>query len=432
VISKSPKSWTVLLYIAADVPERAIRQAALNSLEQMRMVGSSGGVDLAAQADLMGNPTQRYYFPQQPDSGCKSIDSCIQQTVPDVNSGSKQAFRDFLAWGTSTYPARKYMTVCWGHGYALDDYNPFSRYSLVRQRRGKIHEPALAIAGSTHWPGTMTAGGISEFKADIMSSMPDFSSKSVLLNREIGEVLREVRGSLPDGQQLEVFGMDACNMAMAEIWYEMIGGASIVVGSEHAIPSSSWPYHLILTSLGANPAMEPSELAAVAVDRYAEYYSQQRAKDRVTLSACDLRHTSMLVTQMKALVKAMHAQIKSKAFRLTVFRARNRTFEFGGFGLIDLCNFCELLKKNVSDSSIAEAAENMMQAIHHFAFAKKSKPYNARAKGLAIYFPRWIESPDFRSSVQRQALEYLRGPYGDLKFVRETAWGDFLLGMLAS
>src|SRR6185369_2088512 len=89
-------------------------------------------------------------------------------------------------------------------------------------------------------PGTV-GNRIQAIRPDITSSMPDFSSRSLLSNRDVGEVLREIQSGLPEGQQLEILGMDACNMAMAEVWYEMLDGPSIVVGSEYDIPFSSWP-----------------------------------------------------------------------------------------------------------------------------------------------------------------------------------------------
>jgi hypothetical protein len=265
--------------------------------------------------------------------------------------------------------------------------------------------------------------------------MPDFSSRSLLLNRDVGEVLREIQSGLPEGQQLEILGMDACTMAMAEVWYEMLDGPSIAVGSEYDIPFSSWPYDRILRSLSAKPMMTPSELAAVTVERYAEYYSQTATRKRVTLSACDLRHANALARHMASLVRTMQSQMKDPTFRQMVRHVRNHTLELGDFGLIDLHHFCELLKGAVSALAVADAAESVMQAVDSFAFANESRPNGSkisRARGLAIYFPSWLETPDFRSSIQRGALKYLRGPYRKLKFVQETGWGDFLLRILES
>jgi hypothetical protein len=426
---KRPKSWTVLLYIAADVPMRDMRKAALDSLEQMRTVGSGSCVDLAAQADLTGEPTRRYYFPKQPDSNYTTIDTCIHETVRNVNSGGKQALRDFLVWGTRHYPARKYMVVCSGHAYGLDDYNPFPQSPPGRLRlHGEIDKRAPVI-NSFVIPGA-AGDRIQAIRPDITSSMPDFSSRSLLSNRDVGEVLREIQSSLPEGQQLEILGMDACNMALVEAWYEMLDGPSIVVGSEYDIPVSSWPYDRILEPLNAKPMMTPSELAAVTVQRYAEYYSQAATRSRVTLSACDLRHANALAGHMANLVRTMRSKMNDATFRQVVYSVRNRTLELGTFGLIDLHHFCELLKSAVSDPDVAHAAESVMQSVDRFAFANESRPYGSkisRARGLAIYFPPWLEAPDFRSSTQRQALEYLRGPYRELKFVQETGWGDLLL-----
>jgi hypothetical protein len=438
---EAPKAWTVLVYIAADVPERDMRESASDSLEQMRSVGSTGKIDIVAQADFTEKPTHRFWFPPQADSDQGSLGACIVKTLTNVNSGSKEALQSFLQWGTSNYPARNYMFIFWGHGYGLDDYDPFPKYLLdVLRSHAELYkfEPG-ASGSSSHLDGESldelqgVESDLERYWMTIASSMPDFSSKTVLMNQAVGEVLRDVKAKLPEGQHLEIIGMDACNMAMAEVWYEMIGGPSIAIGSEYTIPYSSWPYDLILEYLASHPQAMPRELAAATVDLYAEYYSRPRTRERVTLSACDLEHVGQLTERMKALVDAILPRVVKPAFVRAVFHARNRTLEFETAGFIDLCNFCELLKKDLPDTDVADAADGVMQAINGLVLATRAAPsrFNiSRARGIAIYFPQWIQNPDRRSSIQRKAMTYLRGPYNDLQFVKSTGWGNFLLQLL--
>lgn len=435
------KSWTVLVYIAADVPERDMREAALNSLEKMRGVGSGEDFDVAAQIDVTDKPTQRFWFPPNPDRKESSLGSCLKETLRNVDSGSKEALLDFLNWGIKNYPARKYMFVLWGHGYGLDDYDPFPKYLLEILKPHTEIYPTAPLRDDSNGPTAAFAldeqrslePNLERYWALIASVMPDFSSKTLLLNRDIGLALRAVQASLPGGQRIEIIGLDACNMAMAEVWYEMAGGASIAIGSEYAVPYASWPCDLILQHLSQNQRATPAELAKASVDCYAEYYSLSRTRERVTLSACAMTEVDRLTERIKALVAVLLPKIGQLAFARTIFHARNRTLEFETAGFIDLSNFCEWLEADVAEPEVAAAAQGVIESISQFVLANQTAPYNSkmsRAKGLAIYFPRWIENPDRRSSIQRRAMEYLSGPYRESEFAKKTRWSEFLLGLL--
>lgn len=435
------KLWTILVYLAADVPERDMRQAALTNLEQMRRVGSGENFHVAAQIDVTDKPTHRFWFPPNPNQDESDLSSCIKETLKNVNSGSKEALHDFLNWGITNYPAQKYMFVLWGHGYGLDDYDPFPKYLLEVLRP---HSESYLTAPLKHnSTGEMTGFELDEAEGLepnlerywmlIADSMPDFSSRTLLLNKDIGQTLREIQENLPSGQRVEIIGLDACNMAMAEVWFEMIGGASIAIGSEYTIPYASWPYDQILEYLVENHAAQPAELAKAAVERYAEYYSQPRQRERVTLSACSMTEIDELAARIQKLVEVLLPQIGQRGFSRTVFHARNRTFEFDAAGFIDLCNFCELLKTDLEEPEIVAAAEGVIAGVSRFVIANQTAPENtriSRAKGIAIYFPDWIQNPNRRSSIQRKAMEYLEGPYRELEFVRKTRWIDFLLELL--
>jgi hypothetical protein len=329
------------------------------------------------------------------------------------------------------------MFIFWGHGYGLDDYDPFPKNvldllqpdaSLQRLQPADTSQPVLA--------GQPLEGELERYKGLIENSMSDFTSRSVLLNSDIASVLREVKAKLPYGQQLAIVGMDACTMAMAEVWFEMIGGPSILIGSEYSIPVSSWPYDLILAALGAKPDMQPSELATTTIDCFVSYYSQSKTKGRVTLSACNLDTVSDLAESVEQLVQALLPQCDKPGFKRMAFHARNRALEFDSAGFIDLRNFCELLQKDTTDCDLAAATARVMRGVDSFVIARKWAPADgsklSRAKGIAIYFPRWIESYNPKSSIQRDALQYLSGAYGRLRFAEWTGWGKFLLRMLGS
>ena len=87
------------------------------------------------------------------------------------------------------------------------------------------------------------------------------------------------------GRPIDVIGMDACLMAMAEVGYQVAPSASVFVGSQESEPGDGWPYDRILAALDANPAMDA---AALGKEIVADYVASYPASEPVTQSAVTL------------------------------------------------------------------------------------------------------------------------------------------------
>lgn len=427
--------WTVMLYVAADTPDPKLTEGAWKSLEKLRSTGSTARVQVVAQAAFPKQPSRRFYFPAQPDAAAKDVLHCVVGPEPgDIDSGNKQTLCDFVRWGEQRCPARNYMVVLWGHGFGTDDYDPFPKLVANAAPDPKLY--ALGNNPVSDGKPALTADDFarhSEHHTELLfSSMPDFRFRTLLTNRDVGDALRSVAAD--GGEEVALLGFDACEMAMAEVWMGMLGGAKVAVGSEYEVPYNSWPYDLILERLNEKPPATPQEAGTIIVDAYNHYYSQPGQERTVTLSACDLAESDGLVAAMKTFVRLLLAEAREAASRHAIFHARNRTLQFDPHGFVDLRNFCQLAAAYLPRKPIQAASKEVVEALDRFVVASRFAPSPesklARAKGLSVFFPKWIENPDYRSSTQRQSLQYLRGDYSTLVFNMRTGWDKLLLALI--
>jgi len=112
-----------------------------------------------------------------------------------------------------------------------------------------------------------------------------------LFDRRI--VVRAVAASL---RKLDLLGMDACLMSMAEVGYQVRSSVELTVGSEQTEPVDGWPYDALLAELARNPAMTGRDLSTMIVTKYVASYR----RDPVTQSACDLTKSAALAEAITA------------------------------------------------------------------------------------------------------------------------------------
>ena len=113
---------------------------------------------------------------------------------------------------------------------------------------------------------------------------------------EMKKVLVAVKKMI--GRKLDLLGMDACLMSMAEVAYQIRSSVRYAVGSEQTEPLDGWPYDTILSKLAKKPSLAPKDLSAVIVDKYLASYPPNEG---VTQSACDLEKSLAVAAAIKGL-----------------------------------------------------------------------------------------------------------------------------------
>lgn len=395
------KSWTFMVYMCGD---NNLDPDGVQDLKEMKKIGSTNSINIIAQFDRnSGHAAKRYYIRK----GGKATADAVA-SLGKVNMGDPKRLMDFIKWAVKTYPAERYALVLWNHGQGWDDTDIYAderHRSLRRLASGPIrhaffHAPARrALASATRDPRARAI-------------LLDDDAKDFLDNLEMKQVLADTKKLLK--RKLDVFGMDACLMSMAEVGYQVCESAGFTVGSEQTEPAEGWPYTDILGELAKKPAMTPRDLSTLIVEKYLASYTD----DGVTQSACDLSKAEALATAVAGLAGALQASLNDEASQQRILSARTKAQSYDVPDNIDLVDFCSLLAKSAPAAPIAQHCQDVIQAVQSaYVVAQGYKgPGLGNSHGVAIYFPLQTVSP----------------LYAGLDFSKKTGWDAFLKAYLAA
>jgi len=402
-------AWTVLVYMAGD---NNLDPSGIGDLLEMKRVGSTPQVNVVAEFDrASGRGAKRYRLRK---GGTLAADAVA--SLGRLNTGDPRTLLDFVRWGVKAYPAERFALVLWNHGQGWDDtdiyedarHRRFRRLATGRVRHALFRPPVRR----------MLRGAIRKF--EYRAILLDDDAKDFLDNLELKSVLAGAATAI--GGKLDLLGMDACLMSMAEVGYQMRGSARFTVGSEQTEPGDGWPYDRILAALAKHPEMDAGDLSGVVVREYLASYA---AADGVTQSACDLSKADALAAAVGALVEALTAALREGTLRQRILAARMRVQSYEIPDNVDLVDFCELLAGAAPGSALTARCRDVVGAVGAgaagagagYVLAQDSKGRDlAASHGVAIYFPTIAVSP----------------LYGRLDWCGATGWDRFLRAYLAA
>jgi hypothetical protein len=400
------KAWTFMVYLAGD---NNLDANGVTDLREMKRVGSNPALNVIAQFDRAGakTETRRFYLRRG-----TSVDADAVKKLGETNTGDPQALLDFIQWGIQNYPAERYLVTLWNHGQGWDDTDIYAaeRFRAIhRLARGRIRHSLFR----TNARAAVRAGAGGGTQRAILL---DDDAKDFLDNLELKKVVATVAKSL--GRKLDVLGMDACLMSMAEVGYQVRESVEHTVGSEQTEPMDGWPYHTILAALAAKPGMSAKDLCAVIVDKYIASYPPSEG---VTQSACNLGKADALAKAMSGLAKALSSALGTDAGRQGILLARTQVQSYEVADNVDLADLCRLLQRHVGATSVVgSAAQAVLEVVTGSGGFVSKTAFKGRAvgnsNGLAVYFPTRNISP----------------LYATLDFSKKTGWGTFLKKYVAS
>jgi hypothetical protein len=408
------KQWTVLVYMAGD---NDLDSAGAADIAEMKAAGTTADVNVVVQFDRAAGATRRYLVrkgtPREKD---------VVSTLGETNCGDPAVLEDFVVWGAKSYPADHLLLVLWNHGAGWDDSNVYRGDAfgdapppIVRKGRTMANVrgrgaplPLRQVRAALRRTGRALFRTTPIVAARTRGIAYDDDAQDFLDSVELKRVLASVRRKL--GRNVDVLGMDACLMGMAEIAYQARGAADLLVGSQETEPNDGWPYERILKALAANPSMTPAQLAGAIVRQYLASY---RPNEGVTQSATELGALPALASAVDRLAKALRAALASPGGRGAVLEARAATQEYSA-PYDDYCDLGDLagnLARIVPGADVASSCKAVTDALRRCVVASGAKGARVQCStGLSIYFPR-----------RRVSKLYRR-----LDFVRATAWGAFL------
>lgn len=397
----SKKKWTIMVYMAGD---NNLDNNGVIDLNEMKKTGSTKDINVVAQFDRAGDgiPTKRYFLKKG-----TQLDSDAVQSLGETNTGDPARLIEFINWGVNNYPADHYMLTLWNHGQGWDDTDIYAGERVAGNRLTR----STCIKHALFKTSVIEAGKLSAKDGEIARAIClDDNAKDFLDNIELKKVMAAAKAAI--GHNLDILGMDACLMSMAEVVYQMRDSVSCTVGSEETEPLDGWPYNTILNALSKKPDMLPDALSKLIVQKYISSY--RGSSNAVTHSACNLLNSSKFVNEFKNFAAAMKEGLTDNATQLAIVGVRNRVQDYEIPDNVDLVDLCKLLKGSSVPKNIKDAGERVIAAVKGTSGMIISSSYYGtlmkNSNGLAIYFPTRDLSP----------------LYAGLDFSKETGWDDFI------
>ncbi len=394
------KKWTFMVYLAGD---NNLDANGAKDLDEMKTVGSNDAINLIAQFDRFGalEETKRFYLRKG-----TALSKDAVEKLGETNSGCPEALVDFVSWGVKNYPAERYALILWNHGGGWDDTDVYAN-----DRMRAVHRPAQGRIRNTFFRTTyemaiQQAAADSEFRAILY----DDDARDFLDNLEMKKALAQAKKIA--GRKMDILGLDACLMSMAEVACQMRSSARYAVGSEQTEPVDGWPYHTLLAELAKKPGMTPKAFASLIVDCYIASYPPW---EPVTQSALNLAKSTSVMNAIKNLAMCLSRALENDAEQFAIQQARLQTQSYEVRDNIDLVDFCTLLaEKPATGKTLQAACRKVIEAVcGKSGLVVKSGARGASVKnsyGAAIYFPTYELSP----------------LYAKLDFAQKTGWGTFL------
>jgi hypothetical protein len=403
----SERKWTVMIYMAGD---NNLDSDGISDLKEIKRVGSTNEVGILAQFDRAGSKphTKRYYLRNRKESPRIKDDEVAD--LGETDSGDGKELTKFIKWGMEKYEAERYLVIIWGHGTGAYDEDIYYADSRTLRRNLKRRGIFRRRAAFTE---TLNNAGVDFGFEHLEVIAPDDDAKDFIDNVELKEALKNVE------KRIDILGMDACLMSMAEVCYQVRESVGITVGSEAEEDLDGWPYEEFLQKLVDEPTMSAEKLAGTVVEEFAKMYEDHEGAES-TLAACDLAQLKELTQKVDKLSVALLNNLSSDEVLQAIVFARFRAWSDEDFFSVDLGDFCELLTKSCKNDEIKEACNDLASFIESDRFVINRAAIGTAkfAKGLGIYFP----SDEFSKL------------YRHLDFVdpKVTRWAEFVEKFLAA
>jgi hypothetical protein len=355
------KEWTVLVFLNGH--NNLDPYGTLN-MNQMKEVGSSDQVNIVVQwASLKAKQTRRIYVEK---NSWKVI-----ETMKPVDMGDYKELVNFVKWAHENYPAKKYFIDVWNHG------NGWHRIQ----------------------------GGQTQIKPMDISYDDVYDSK--ITTEQLGQAMAEI--SKITGHKVELYGSDACLMAMAEVVGEMKDYVSYFAGSQETEPAEGWAYNKFLAPLVKTPTMNGGDLAKVLSKTYFEAYSGGiYGTKSVTFSAYDLSKYDNYVAAVKNLTDELK-QLDTAGMQAAA-AAIDGAQSFAAYDYKDFKDYLLLVGKGIR----AETFANVSKAQSELVISNNVSNSYKKAQGISVWLPSLYEWNDYSERYQ------------NLQFSKATGWGDFL------
>jgi len=360
-------TWTVMVYMDGD---NNLEWCYWRNLDMMESVGSTEEVSIVVQMDPYDDctGTYRYYitgveagseYPLYPDD--------VVQSLPEQNMSDPATLTDFVNWASDNYPADHYMLILCDHGAGWREEDEIFKGII--------------------WDDT--TGGWEHIDIPELAQSLDTANVNI-----------------------DILGLDACNMQMIEVAWElgmeMSTPPNYLIASENTGWTPVWPYDDFLAELTGNPNIEQLAICETIVNGYINSFSTLSA----TMST--FHFNNEFLSNGLGIINDFANALLVSTYQEEISSARSTAQAYVLWDwpqYKDLYDFAQIIKNNVPDCQ--GEAQAVMDLINSVIVAEgHTGPGMDNSHGLSIYL---IDSPaEYDSS------------YDLLQFAIDTQWDEFL------
>lgn len=351
----SQEKWTFIVYMSGD---SSLADNIPLDIAEMKDIGSSENLDIIVLMDFSG--TDDTSMARVLEGGMEDIalSQINSSWASELELGKPETLSQFVIWAAEEYPADRLMLDLWGHG--------------------------------SGWPG------ICPDKGDILTTV------------ELGTATDSIAEA---GIHLDIISMDACQMGMLEVAYEIRDNADYALMSQKDVPVAGWPYDEFLGCLAGNGTV--GEKGEAMIDSYISW-GKANSMYSLTLAMVNLSEVGDLVDALGEY--SLEAGSAAGYFNEQFIAARGYTEKYDGNAQYDLANLLENINNQTLCRSLETLADSVLAAlnssvVYEVHWTNVMDPERAdHANGLSIWFPAYAPAADYLETA----------------FAQDSDWPDFL------
>ena len=374
-VGEPMREWTFLVYLNGH---NNLDRFGMVNLRDMEKVGSTDRVNVVVQWASMRNPkTKRLFVNKQTNPGSSTLASTVVEELPTVDMGDWHNLVEFVKWGAKKYPAKHYFVNVWNHG---------GGWHLSPDAANQILHPT-----DISW---------------------DDHTGHFIKTEDLGRAMTDIAGIF--GHKVDIYGSDACLMAMAEVAGEMSNTVDTFVGSQEVEPGAGWPYDQLLLHWNALAEATPQAVSKVLAHDYVASYVD--AGMDATMSVFDMSKIEALEGAVRDLAGALAKLPAASLSKVLSIARASQSFTYSDY--VDLMDFSARMGSDAEFRSISELGA-VHEAASAFTTYNEATSTMPGAHGLSIWLPK-----------SKYQFTGLAARYSGLQFDKATGWSGFLKALL--
>jgi hypothetical protein len=363
------KEWTVLVFMNGH--DQTLDPFTGANLDLMQKVGSTDDVNVVVQvASLNREQTERVVV--------EKGNHTVVQKLPRVDMGDYNELNKFIEWAVTNYPAKKYFIDVWNHGSGWHDIE-------INNTRGHFNTQDVSF---------------------------DSISGNFITTEQMGKVMKSFSKLI--GHKVDLYGNDACLMAMIEIVAEFTDSVSYFASSQEIEPAAGWPYDKMLARLTSNPSINGGELGSILTEEYLKRYPDDFSNPAgSTFATIDVSKVDALIESISNLrnsLMGLGADQKEALLNVAISTHRFQVSDYK-----DLYDFISKLEKNMDLGLNKSVLRDVKSAFKDVMVKNVTSETQEDAHGLSIWIPTYDEY--YTKNIER---------YKHLEFNKKTQWADLL------